>query len=144
MKAGDSTTDWLLAGDPAIRWQTLRDLCGADEAKFLRERKKIAWEGWGARLLARQTASGMWGGGLYRPKWISTTYAMLLLRQFGLPSDHPQAFKACKLLLDEGCYHDGDSNLFAAMQHSETCITGMVLAILAYFDFPDARVKKNG
>lgn len=142
MKTKDPILTWLLAGDPAIRWQTLRDLCGADEAKFLRERKKIASEGWGARLLARQAASGMWGGGLYGPKWISTTYTMLLLHQFGLPPDHPQALKACKLLMDEGCYHDGGINFFAAMKHSETCVTGMVLAILAYFDFPDARIEK--
>ncbi|NUM78601.1 hypothetical protein HUU40_29935 [candidate division KSB1 bacterium] len=142
MKTKDPILTWLLEGDPAIRWQVLRDLCSADEAKFLRERKKIASEGWGARLLARQAASGLWGGGLYGPKWISTTYTMLLLRQLGLPADHPQALKACKLLLDEGCYHDGGINFFAAMQHSETCVTGMVLAILAYFDFPDARMEK--
>lgn len=137
MKANDPILTWLLEGDPAIRWQTLRDLCGADETKFLRERKKIASEGWGARLLARQASSGLWGGGLYGPKWISTTYTMLLLRRFGLPPDHPQALKACKLLMDEGFYRDGGINFFAAMKHSETCITGMILSILAYFDFHD-------
>lgn len=142
MRTKDSILTWLLAGDPAIRWQMMRDLCSVSEAKFLRERKKIASEGWGARLLARQAASGLWGGGLYGPKWISTTYTMLLLRQLGLPADHPQALKACKLLMDEGFYHDGGINFFAAMKHSETCVTGMILSILAYFDFPDARIEK--
>ncbi|MCK6562098.1 hypothetical protein L6R21_23095 [bacterium] len=142
MKTKDPILTWLLAGDPAIRWQTLHDLCGASEAEFLRERKKIASEGWGTRLLARQAASGMWGGGIYGPKWISTTYTMLLLRQLGLPADHPQALKACKLLMDEGFYRDGGINFFTAMKHSETCVTGMVLAILAYFDFPDTRIEK--
>lgn len=142
MKTKDPILTWLLEGDPAIRWQTLRDLCGASEAKFLRERTKISSEGWGARLLARQAESGLWGGGLYSPKWTSTTYTMLLLRQFGLPPDHPQALKACKLLMDEGFYRDGGINFFASMKHSETCVTGMVLAILAYFDFPDERIEK--
>ncbi len=100
MKANDSIISWLLDGDSAIRWQALRDLCGADEAKFLRERKKIASEGWGARLLSRQASSGLWAGGLYTPKWTSTTYTMLLLRQFGLTPDHLQALKACKLLME--------------------------------------------
>jgi len=27
----DGTIQWLLEGDPAIRWQTLRDLVGAGE-----------------------------------------------------------------------------------------------------------------
>lgn len=142
MKTNDPILTWLLESDPAIRWQTLRDLCNAGTARILKEQEKISSEGWGARLLARQAASGLWGGGLYGPKWTSTTYTMLLLRQFGLPPDNPQALKACKLLMDKGFYHDGGINFFASMQHSETCVTGMVLAILAYFDFPDARIEK--
>ncbi len=142
MKTGDPVLRWLLEGDPAIRWQTLRDLCSAGTVRILKEQEKISSEGWGARLLARQASSGLWGGGLYTPKWISTTYTMLLLRQFGLSPDHPQALKACKLLLDEGFYRDGGINFFASMQHSETCVTGMVLSILAYFFFDDERLEK--
>lgn len=142
MKTNDPILTWLLAGDPAIRWQTLRDLCNAGFGRILKEQEKISSEGWGARLLARQAASGLWGGGLYGPKWISTTYTMLLLRQFGLAPDHPQALKACKLLMDEGFYHDGGINFFASLQHSETCVTGMVLSIVAYFFFDDERIEK--
>jgi hypothetical protein len=142
MKTNDSILRWLLDGDPAIRWQTLCDLCDAKPSSVLKERKKISSEGWGARLLARQESSGLWGGGLYSPKWISTTYTMLLLRQLGLVADHPQAIKACKLLIDEGFYVDGGINFFDSMNHSETCVTGMILSILAYFDFPDKRVEK--
>lgn len=32
---------WLLAGDPAIRWQTLRDLVGAAEPRLAREGDKL-------------------------------------------------------------------------------------------------------
>ena len=52
----DGTVQWLLAGDPAIRWQTLRDLVGAAERTVERERGRVARDGWGARLLARQDA----------------------------------------------------------------------------------------
>jgi hypothetical protein len=45
------TISWLLDGDPAIRWQTLRDLTGANERTFERERKKIAREGCSKREL---------------------------------------------------------------------------------------------
>ena len=60
----DKAIEWLLDGDPAIRWQTLRDLVGASERSVELERSKIAREGWGARLLARQDRTGAWAGGL--------------------------------------------------------------------------------
>ncbi|MEE9167018.1 MAG: hypothetical protein V3U24_06115 [Candidatus Neomarinimicrobiota bacterium] len=136
----DTTIQWLLEGDPSIRWQTLRDLEGADDQVVKRERHLVSETGWGARLLCNQEPSGQWGGGLYSPKWISTTYTMLLLRRLGLPPEHPQASRACALLLDRGVYPDGGINYFTTLKHSETCVTGMILAILAYFHFPDDRV----
>jgi len=104
--------DWLLLGDPAIRWQTLRDLEGADPSVIESERARIAVEGWGARLLAVQQPDGLWAGGLYSPKWISTTYTMLLLRRYGLAPDNEQARTSCRLLLDRGFYRDSGINYF--------------------------------
>jgi len=133
--------NWLLEGDPAIRWQTFRDLLDAKPETVRNERQKIAAQGWGAQLLTLQQDSGMWGGGLYSPKWISTTYTMLLLRRLGLEPKHSQALKACALLLDRGFYRDGGINYFKVLDHSETCVTGMVLSILAYFQFDDLRIN---
>lgn len=138
----NSDLTWLLEGDPAIRWQTLRDLVEAEETVVQAERQQVALQGWGARLLSYQEPSGLWAGGLYTPKWTSTTYTMLLLRQLGMPPDHPQALKACHLLLDKGFYRDGGINYFASIQHSETCVTGLVLSILAYFAFEDERLDQ--
>src|SRR5207302_5689791 len=112
----DNTIRWLLDGDAAIRWQTLQDLAGAGERAIERERSKVAREGWGARVLARQDPKGTWAGGLssddglYSPKWISTTYTMLMLRDFGLPVNNRQARRACRLLLDRGLQRDGGIN----------------------------------
>jgi hypothetical protein len=133
---------WLLQGDPAIRWQTQRDLLRADEAVVQTERHQVSTTGWGAKLLTRQEPSGRWGGGLYSPKWISTTYTMLLLRRLGLEPSHPQAHRAYRLLLEEGYYADGGINFFRSFKHSETCVTGMVLSILAYFDYQDEQVTR--
>jgi len=140
---------WLLDGDPAIRWQTLRDLVGAAQRTVERERRRVARDGWGARLLARQDPEGTWAGGrssdggLYSPKWISTTYTMLLLRDFGLPSNNQKARRACTLLLDRGLQRDGGINYGIwgrSWGRSETCITGMVLSLLAYFAQEDDRL----
>ena len=137
------TLEWLLEGDPAIRWQTLRDLVGVDDKTIDQERQRVAEQGWGARLLALQQPSGMWGGGMYGPKWISTHYSMLTLRQIGLSPGHPQALKACQLMLERGFYKDGGINFFSkAWKHSETCVTGMVLSILACFHFADPRLDR--
>src|SRR2546426_2309467 len=141
----DPVTQWLLDGDPAIRWQALRDLAGAAERTVEHERRKVAREGWGGRLLARQDREGTWAGGLssdgglYSPKWISTTYTMLLLRDFGLPATNRQGRRACALLLDRGTQRDGGINYWWRGR-SETCITGMVLSILSYFGFDDERL----
>jgi hypothetical protein len=141
----DAVIDWLLRGDPAVRWQALRDLVGAPEGTIRRERKDVARRGWGARLLARQDAKGTWAGGLssdgglYSPKWISTTYTMMLLRDFGLPRRNRKARKACALLLDGGIQRDGGIN-YGWRGRSETCITGMILSLLSYFEYDDERL----
>jgi hypothetical protein len=145
----DRVVQWLVDGDPAIRWQTLQDLAGASERTVERERRKIAREGWGGRLLAKQDADGRWAGGaasdagLYSPKWISTTYTMLLLRDFGLPPTNWQARRACKHLLDEGLQPDGGINYGTWAKwtrRGETCVTGMVLSVLSYFKHDDDRL----
>jgi hypothetical protein len=142
----DGPIQWLLEGDPAIRWQTLRDLVEASERPVEQERSKVASDGWGARLLAKQDAEGTWAGGrssdggLYSPKWTSTTYTLLLLRDLGLSANNRQARKACGLLLDLGLQRDGGIN-YGRRGRSETCITGMVLSILAYFRYNDSRLQ---
>lgn len=131
---------WLLEGDPSIRWQVQRDLLKLPEKKHEAERILISKKGWGKRLLDLQDSDGRWGGGMYGPKWISTTYTMLTLRLLGLPPNNPQAKRACKLFLDKGFYIDGGINFFSsAWKHSETCVTGMILALLSYFRHPDER-----
>jgi hypothetical protein len=131
---------WLMQGDPSIRWQVQRDLLDAPLQVYEGERQNIAKHGWGCRILALQDPDGRWGGGLYGPKWVSTTYTLLTLRMLGLPAGNPQAMKGCELMLARGLYHDGGINWFASLKHSETCVTGMVLSILAHFRVPDPRL----
>ena len=138
----EMTIAWLLAGDPAIRWQTRRDLLDESPACWEADQAQVALTGWGAQLLARQDPIGTWGGGLYSPKWISTTYTLLTLRHLGLPPDNAQAQAGSALLLNKGFYHDGGINFFKSYKYSETCVTGMVLALLSYFRSQDDRVPQ--
>src|SRR4249919_3160277 len=63
----DPVVQWLLEGDPAIRWQVLRDRLDAPEAEWSTERARTEHEGWGARLLALRTPDGLWADGACFP-----------------------------------------------------------------------------
>ena len=86
--------DWLLEGDPAMRWQVLRDLTDASPDEVAAERARVEHEGWGARLLAVEGADGLWDGGACFPAtytgsepgqpWTATMHTLQTLQIFGL------------------------------------------------------------
>jgi hypothetical protein len=137
----DEVISWLLEGDPAVKWQVQKDLLGLPIGDWRSEQRKVALEGWGKKLLDHQQGNFLWGGGLYSPKWISTHYTLMLLRRLGLPPGNEQARAACKVLIKKGMYTDGGINFFASREHSETCVSGMVLNLWAYFEIPDRRIN---
>src|SRR5215217_6423534 len=67
MAEDDPVVQWLLQGDPAIRWQVLRDLINASETEVTTERARVEHEGWGARLLALRAPDGLWANGACFP-----------------------------------------------------------------------------
>lgn len=125
-------TGWLQDSDPSIRWQVMRDLTDEPAEIVAAERARIATEGWGAHLLALQGEDGQWGGGTYSPKWISTTYTLLLLRLLGLDPASEQARAAVSRVREGVSWSRKTWRPFFAGQ-AETCINGMVLALGAYF-----------
>ena len=136
----DPTTDWLLDGDPAVVWQTQRDLLDLPSSQWEQNRRLISTEGWGRALLDRQDESGTWGGGLYNPKWTSTTYTLLLLRRFGLAQDSPQAVAGLRRLLDDADWVEGGVSYWSSRPLAERCVNGMVLSIASWFDIDDGRI----
>jgi len=143
MQDNDEIIQWLLEGDPAVCWQVQRDLLGATPNVYQSEQARTTREGWGARFLSLQDPEGTWGGGLYSPKWISTTYTMLTLRYLGLPAETPQMLRGCELLLENG-YRPLDQgvNFAKSWDRGEACVSGMVLSLLAYVNYPDERTHK--
>lgn len=132
-------TTWLLEGDPSIRWQVMRDLTGEPEEVVAAERARVATEGWGARLLALQAPDGQWGGGTYSPKWVSTTYTLLLLRLLGLPPDTAEARAAIDRVHEHVTWEGRGGKPFFGGER-ETCVNSMVLVLAAYFQVTDALV----
>ncbi len=135
-----SIIEWLLQGDPSIVWQVQQDLLNTDDKTVRESRNNISREGWGYRLLSLQDNNDMWSGKLYSPKWTSTTYTLLLLKRMGLDPGNKKAQKGGMVLLNKGFYADGGINFWKSWNQSETCVTGMILSILAYFNIRDDRL----
>ena len=134
------TLAWLLDGDASVRWQTRRDLLDEADEQFAPDRAAVATSGWGRRLLDLQDPDGTWGGGLYGPKWTSTTYSLLLLRQCGLAPGSPEALRGVERIWDGARYFDGGLTSAVSIDAPEACVTSMYVALARYFRFEDDRV----
>lgn len=128
--------EWLMEGDPAIRWQVMRDLTDAPPDAVATERARVAREGWGAELLALQADDGNWDGGVYTPKWTSTTYTLLVLRHLGIDPRAGETRRAVAKVGEKVTMGRGRHPYFA--YRGETCVTAMVLALAAYFGEDEA------
>ncbi|MBX3049353.1 MAG: hypothetical protein KIT46_09130 [Anaerolineales bacterium] len=144
-KPTKSVIDWLLASDPAIRWQVMRDLTGESDEAVAAERAKVASEGWGAAILAAQADDGTWAGEVRIPEY-PTLRTLLLLCDMGLDPESEQARRALsrvranvKWLMNitqEELPKDEDISwwhkpFFAG--EVEPCMNGRVVKIGAYF-----------
>ncbi len=138
---------WLLGGDPAIRWQVLRDLTDAPADEVAAERALVAETGWGKRLLDLQH-HGQWADGAcfpapdWRPPrpvfgdpngqpWTATLPTLRLLRDLGIDPAHP----AVRTALDgvrEHCRWEYAGEPFFEGE-VEPCINGGAVALGAYF-----------
>jgi hypothetical protein len=131
--------NWLLSGDPSIRWQAIQSFTEANKQVITRERQRIEKEGWGHDLFLHQDPDGKWGGQLYNHKWISTTYTMLLLKDLGvLPNANTN--KGCEQLFQNGIYNDEEIRFSRGQKIRDNGITGLVLGILCYFGYQDKRI----
>jgi hypothetical protein len=136
---------WLLDSDPAIRWQVMRDLADAAPNAIAAERSRVATEGWGAQLLARQSPAGGWGAG---PRgWrddlprehralLIALYALVVLMDLGLDPASKQARKMIDRVDKSLKYKWLDNRPFL---HGETepCINGRILGVGSYFKNPN-------
>jgi hypothetical protein len=138
--------EYLLEGDPSIRWQVLRDLTDASAEEVATERARVAREGWGARLLALQADDGLWDGGVYRPGWVdpdrpmydawtATHFSVQQLVDYGVDPADDRVRQAVRLLREHVRWDiDGGGSYFEG--ETEACVNGVVLSNAAYFGEP--------
>ena len=131
---------WLLDSDPSIRWQVMRDLTDEAPETIAAERSRVAIEGWGAELLARQSPAGQWGDG---PNWdLVTMYSLVALMDLGLDPASKQARKMIDRV-DKRLVFKWLKNRPYLHGETEPCINGRILGIGAYFKKPNDALAKQ-
>jgi hypothetical protein len=133
--------EWLLEGDPSIRWQVLRDLTDAPGETVAAERARVASEGWGAGLLDLQTDEGHWDDETQHG-WLSTTDVLALLKELGLDPAGEPARKAIDLVNQRVRWFQlGGEPFFEG--ETEACLNGRILASGAYFGTRSGRLLER-
>jgi hypothetical protein len=125
-----SVIDWLLEGDVVIQYQAYRDLLDSDREDL---RRRIAHEGWGQKFLTQRRPDGHWGRGYYQPKWTSTHYTLIDLKNLGISPDQEEIRETVKLVLEKHKADDGGIYPSSATRMSDLCIDGMFLNVASYF-----------
>jgi hypothetical protein len=137
-------TSWLLEGDPAIRWQALRDLTDALPEAVAAEHARVAREGWAAQLLAAQGRGGFWGNPALVEGWHGSAARQTLLtlgalRDMGLDPLSDEARDAMRRLRESSDWFKTMPDWLAWAGRSffegetEPCINGRVVSAGAYF-----------
>jgi len=128
----------------------MRDLTGETPDTIAAERSRVATEGWGAKLLARQSPAGTWGGS---PRgWrndlpkehrdlLITLYSLSALMDLGLD---PTSQLARQMIdrVDQRLVFDWLDNRPYLHGETEPCINGRILGIGAYFKKPNDALAK--
>ena len=129
---------WLVNGDPSIAFLVNRDLLSNSGNEYQR---KIGKTGWCAEYIRKRNSDGSWTEKFYQPKWISTHYTLLELKNLaykkndGLIQDEIQKISR----KDRGM--DGGINPVKTDNKSDTCVTGMYVNYASYFGIKEELLR---
>jgi len=129
---------WLLNGDVSVQFQVQRDLLGSNDKDL---QNMIAKEGWGKQFLSKQNDNGHWGQRFYQPKWISTHYTLLDLRNLNLKPGNRKVNDIITRVLATSTAEDGGIQLGPSTSaHSDVCVNGMFLNYASYFKIEEQKL----
>lgn len=134
----DRIIKWLLSGDVSIQYQVHRDLLDSDKKQL---RNRISNEGWGARFLKKRNKEGYWGRGFYQPKWTSTHYTILDLKNLGISQTNKEIRQALYLVIQNLKGPDGGIYPAGKNRKSDVCLNGMFLNYASYFRIKEDDLK---
>jgi hypothetical protein len=129
---------WLLEGDVSIQYQVHRDLL-ATEKPHLRD--LIATEGWGTQFLSFRKKEGHWGQRFYQPKWISTHYTILDLKNLAISQNNNEIRQSISQVIQKLKGPDGGIFPIGTEKKSDVCVNGMFLNYASYFGTEEDKLK---
>jgi len=144
----DEAVDWLLEEDePSIRYLTLTQILGRPEkdGEVKAAKKAIGKTGWAADILAKQKHGGWWvhGENLYRPKYLSTNWMLLILSDLGLTKEDPRIRSPAEAWRDRFAKEDGGFGADGS-KRSHLCIAGNTTRALVKFGYEDDPKVRSG
>jgi hypothetical protein len=134
----DRLINWLLTGDVSIQYQVQHDLLTSDNKQL---RNRISKEGWGAKFLQKRNKEGYWGRGFYQPKWTSTHYTILDLKNLGISPNNKEIKQSISVVLDSLKAPDGGIYPTGLTKSSDVCINGMFINYASYFQMNEDKLK---
>lgn len=133
-----SIMSWLLEGEVSIQYQTYRDLLDLNKPKL---RNKIESEGWGLKFLSHRQQNGYWGKDFYQPKWISTHYTLLDLKNLQISPQQKDIRSTLNFIFENEKGPDGGILPIGLTQRCDVCVNGMVLNYACYFQVSESDIK---
>ena len=130
--------NWLLEGDVSIQYQVHRDLLSVHREDL---RNRIALEGWGQAYLSFQKENGHWGRKFYQPKWTSTHYTLIDLKNLCVTPTDAKIRKSIIMLLDQEKGEDGGINPSKNIKNSDVCLNGLFLNYATYFKMDESALQ---
>jgi hypothetical protein len=108
------------------------------DAEVVAARRDLPRIGWAAEILARQEPPGTWAGPdlLYRPKYLSTNWMLLILADLGLSRDDPRIDRAARLWIRRFATDDGGFGGDGS-HASHLCVVGNTARALLQFGYED-------
>jgi hypothetical protein len=129
--------DWIMKGDISLEYLAKRDLLDFNDLSL---KKEIGRQGWAKYILSKQEDNGHWGQGFYQPKWTSSHYTLLDLRNLEIET-RKEIWDSIHMLLktvrgpeNEICENKSNSK-------GDLCVNGMFLNYAAYFGIHEEDLK---
>jgi hypothetical protein len=132
--------NWLLSGDVSIQYQTHRDLLDFSQDKLTELQNRIPNEGWGKEFLNRRDpTTGLWGNGIYTPKWISTHYTLLDLKNLGIDGSYREYAESSIILLTN---EFNRKNVPIQKIENDLCVCAMALSICCHAKIQHEKINQ--
>ncbi len=124
--------EWLFEGDVVIQYLT---------RKYLQEspadHHNLGYIG--TYLDLYDETNKEWGGGVYSPKWISSTYTLLELKYMEIQANHAYYQNATKKVLQGLWFNKGK---VYRTRHQDLCMSAMLLSLVCYGKIQDHRINE--